>query len=75
MTERDRTPDPYWTADLPVGEGTFDQQAHLIRLQLHQSEEPYYHREEVFPLKATSGTRLSFHAKPSLALPDIRNGP
>jgi hypothetical protein len=74
MTERERDRDPYWTADLAVGEGTFYQQSHLIRLQLHQSEEHYYHREELFPLKSPSGTRLYFHAKPYLALPDVRIG-
>ena len=63
--------DPYWTADLPLGEATFYQRRYPLRLALHQSEERHFHHQELFPLKDPRGSRLYFHAKPYILLPDV----
>lgn len=72
MTEREGPIDDYWTEDFPLGEGRFYRQPHAVRLAFHQSEERYSNRREFFPLDAPQGSRMYFHAKPYLSLPDIR---
>jgi len=72
MPEHERhEPDPYWTEDLPLGEGQFYRHSYPLRLALHQSSERYYHRQELFPLQEANGTRQYFHAKPYILLPDV----
>jgi hypothetical protein len=73
------TPDSYWTHTLVIGEGDVQGQKSLIRLHLHQSEEPYYHHEELFPIAShrrgerppRGAKRVYVHAKPYILLPRI----
>lgn len=43
----------------------------MIRMKLHQAEEPIFRHEELFPLAQHTGTRTYFHAKPYVLVPDI----
>jgi hypothetical protein len=69
MSERDQ--DEYWNADFALGEGLFYNERYAIRLSLHQAEETYYGRQEIFPLSESKGGRRYFHAKPYILLPDL----
>jgi hypothetical protein len=63
-------PDTYWTHNLVIGEGDIQGHKSLIRLHLHQSEEPTYHEESLFPIDIKRGdTRTYFHAKPYILIP------
>jgi hypothetical protein len=72
-------PDSYWTHNPVIGEGDVQGHNALIRLHLHQSEEPYFHSEELFPIAAHlpgnhpphGATRTYFHAKPFILLPQM----
>jgi hypothetical protein len=61
----------YWTADVAIGEGRFYDDRFTIRLALHEQAERYFGRSEIFPLTANTGSRVYFHAKPYILLPDI----
>src|SRR3712207_6761266 len=65
--------DTYWTHNTILGEGLIDGEQSLIRLRLHRSDERYYDkRDELFKLAAPrSGTRIYFHAKPYILIPDM----
>jgi hypothetical protein len=64
--------DLYWTHTRTLGEGDVAGQKSLIRLHLHQSEEPFYHHEKLFPIvshrhgeRPPRGAKRTYcHAKP-----------
>jgi hypothetical protein len=72
-------PDSYWTHNLVIGEGDIEGHRSLIRLHTHQSEEPYYHHEELFPITShrseerppRGAKRIYFHAKPFILIPQM----
>jgi hypothetical protein len=62
--------DPYWTHNLILGEGEVQGQNSLIRLHLHQSEEPAYRDESLFPIAVKRGdTRTTFTPSPTFLFP------
>jgi hypothetical protein len=64
--------DPYWTHNIILVEGAVQGHNSLIRLHLHQSKEPAYRDESLFPIAVKRGdTRTSFHAKPYILIPKI----
>ena len=63
--------DPYWTADLAIGEAVVERQLRTLRLQLHRSEETFRGHQEFFPLQHRTGTRTYVHARPYFLAPDI----
>jgi hypothetical protein len=64
--------DSYWTHNVILGEGDVERHKSLIKLHLHQSEEPFpissYRRGERPPRGAK---RIYFHAKPYILIPNI----
>lgn len=72
MPERDIPErEPFWNGDSLLGEGQLYDHLYPLRLSFQQSTERYYHRQELFPLQDTSGTRQYFHAKPYILLPNV----
>jgi hypothetical protein len=71
MSNQHQTIDTYWNSNHVIGDGIIGDEKSLIRLKLHRSEERYFHKEELFPLSTRTGTRIYFHAKPYILIPDI----
>jgi hypothetical protein len=64
--------DSYWTHNLVIGEGEIEKHKSLIRLHLHQSEETYeYSIENLFRISSRRGSRIYFHAKPYILIPQM----
>jgi hypothetical protein len=73
MREREGEVDPYWSEDVLLGEVALPDGPTLVRLRLHQSEEPYHGRNiaELVPLSQPTGTRTYVHAQPYVLVPEI----
>ncbi len=65
--------DTYWNFNKVIGEGTIEGTHSLISLKLHRSEEKYDKPplHELFSLSSRRGTRIYFHAKPYILIPDM----
>lgn len=73
MTERRdiSQEDPYFRHDELLGDVVLGGEPYGLRLKLHEGDERFREREELFPLKQRTGTRRYFHAKPYVLEPEI----
>lgn len=74
MRERDhlrQDGDPYWSADVALGEAVVERSRKLVRLKLHRADETYREHREIVPLTHPVGRRTYVHAKPYVLVPDI----
>ncbi|MGH2530923.1 MAG: hypothetical protein ACRDJW_01335 [Thermomicrobiales bacterium] len=75
MTEREPiidNDDAYWGHDVVLGEARIGRETSTVRMHLHVSDEPYYLREELLPLRHKSGDRAYVHGRPYVLEPEIR---
>jgi hypothetical protein len=71
MSEREPTTDRYWTEDLLLAELRLPEAPALVRLQLHQAEEPIPDRPSLVPLAHPMGSRVYVHAQPYVLEPAL----
>ncbi len=66
-------PDPYWSEDLLLGETPIDHETSLVRLKLHDADEPYRGRTaaDLVPLTHPTGVATYLHGQPYILEPAI----
>ncbi len=65
-------PEPYWQADIGVGEIELAGGRYPLRMAVHRSREQYRDHRELVPLRHSSGEQLYLHARPYILIPDLR---
>jgi hypothetical protein len=72
MSHPEHEPEPYWQADVAIGEGRFFRgETYTIRMRLHTATERASRRHEIVPLSDAVRERVYVHGKPYLLMPDI----
>lgn len=72
MSEHQADPDPYWTADVELGDVPLRGESTTVCLRLRESDERFTRHGELVPLTQTTGTRRYIYARPYVLEPDIR---